>query len=215
MSTFPTGGGGVGPAGAPGPSGAPANPPLSGAGSPSNSFGSDGDLYINTTNADIYQKTSGSWSVIMNMKGPTGLTGATGSTGSTGSVGATGSQGASGNFAILSAAFDGKTAAATKIGTTANAGLRFMPILCFIELLSVATLITACTLSVGSNTTADNNIVAAVLLTGLTSSNLSLPVALIANPSSVAPNTDVFVKVTIGATAGTFNLRCDLLGYYY
>lgn len=52
------------------------------------SGGSDGDYYLRTTNYDVYLKTSGTWSVLLNIKGATGATGSTGSTGSTGTAGA-------------------------------------------------------------------------------------------------------------------------------
>lgn len=63
----------------------------SGSGAPSNGLGEDDDYYLNTSNGDVYTKTSGSWnSPIMNLTGPQGPTG---STGATGSMGASGPQG--------------------------------------------------------------------------------------------------------------------------
>lgn len=44
----------------------------SGAGAPSNSLGDDGDFYLNTTNGDVYYKSSGTYSVVANIKGPPG-----------------------------------------------------------------------------------------------------------------------------------------------
>lgn len=47
-----------------------------GAGVPNNANGSDGDLYLNTTNQDVYKKISGSWgSAICNIKGVQGVSG--------------------------------------------------------------------------------------------------------------------------------------------
>ena len=63
----------------------------SGAGAPLSSLGVDTDLYLNTATGDVYQRASGSYSVITNIKGPTGSTGATGSTGLTGATGTAGS----------------------------------------------------------------------------------------------------------------------------
>jgi len=52
-----------------------------GAGVPSNSLGLDGDYYLNTTTGDVYKKASGSYSVVGNLRGPTGATGPSGSSG--------------------------------------------------------------------------------------------------------------------------------------
>src|SRR5215831_19172167 len=47
------------------------------AGAPSNGVGNNGDMYINSSNGDVYgPKTSGAWgAVACNIKGPTGATG--------------------------------------------------------------------------------------------------------------------------------------------
>jgi hypothetical protein len=39
------------------------------AGAPDNGDGVDGDLYLNTTNGDVYQKAAGTWGVIANISG--------------------------------------------------------------------------------------------------------------------------------------------------
>lgn len=44
----------------------------SGAGAPSPTVGDDGDLYLNTTNGDLYERADGAWTVSGNVKGPTG-----------------------------------------------------------------------------------------------------------------------------------------------
>lgn len=55
-----------------------------GSGVPDNSVGLNGDLYLRTTNGDVYQRASGTYSVVMNLKGPPGDDGAGGSGGSGG-----------------------------------------------------------------------------------------------------------------------------------
>ncbi len=45
----------------------------SGAGAPSNALGKDGDLYANTLTYDVYMRAGGTYSVIMNIKGQSGL----------------------------------------------------------------------------------------------------------------------------------------------
>jgi hypothetical protein len=47
-----------------------------GAGAPSGSLGSDFDLYLNTTNGDVYYKTGGAWAVVYSLAGSQWYTGA-------------------------------------------------------------------------------------------------------------------------------------------
>ena len=68
----------------------------SGSGAPSNAVGANGDFYFRTDTDDVYQKSSGSYSVVANIKGSTGAAGATGATGPTGAAGATGATGPAG-----------------------------------------------------------------------------------------------------------------------
>ena len=63
----------------------------SGSGAPSNGLGVDGDLYLRTDTSDVYLKTSGTYSIILNIKGATGATGSTGSAGTNGATWRTGS----------------------------------------------------------------------------------------------------------------------------
>lgn len=56
-------------------------------GAPSGAFGTDGDIYLNSTTSDLYKKSGGSWSLQANIKGNTGATGSTGATGATGAAG--------------------------------------------------------------------------------------------------------------------------------
>lgn len=55
-----------------------------GSGAPSSSLGNNNDYYLDTSNGDVYYKSSSAWAVICNIKGATGSTGATGATGATG-----------------------------------------------------------------------------------------------------------------------------------
>jgi hypothetical protein len=85
--------GATGAAGAAGAAGTPGTVWRNGSGVPSNSLGVDGDYYLRTSNGDVYQRSSGTYSVVGNIFGPTGATGATGATGPTGATGATGATG--------------------------------------------------------------------------------------------------------------------------
>lgn len=73
----------------------------SGAGVPSNSFGNDGDFYIDTTAHTLYgPKTAGSWGSPVSLVGPQGATGATGATGAQGPQGNAGTNGTNGADAV-------------------------------------------------------------------------------------------------------------------
>ena len=96
----------------------------SGSGAPTG--GSPGDMYLRTSNGDLYQNIAGTWTVLMNIMGPAGATGATGPAGPTGPAstvpgptGPTGPAGAAGPTGPAGA--DGATGPA---GPT-SAGLTF------------------------------------------------------------------------------------------
>jgi hypothetical protein len=57
-----------------------------GSGAPAGGLGADGDYYLDDDTGNVYAKAAGVWSVVANIKGPTGTTGATGATGDPGSV---------------------------------------------------------------------------------------------------------------------------------
>jgi hypothetical protein len=91
-----------GPRGATGES---SNTIRSGAAAPSNSTGSDGDFYIETTTNKIYgPKAAGAWPSGISLVGPTGAAGATGAIGATGPAGPAGSSSSTQLNTILSGA---------------------------------------------------------------------------------------------------------------
>jgi hypothetical protein len=49
-----------------------------GSGAPSNTLGSDGDLYLDTATSNVWQRASGTYSIIDNIKGAAGAAGAVG-----------------------------------------------------------------------------------------------------------------------------------------
>ncbi len=79
----------------PTPTGDPTHVPVwySGENTPSNSFGSNGDFYLNTANCYIYNKTGGNWIPLMCIKGDQGAPGAAGATGPAGPAGTAGPKG--------------------------------------------------------------------------------------------------------------------------
>ncbi len=81
--------GDTGDAGDPGQAGTDGATWLTGSGAPDNTLGKDGDLYLDTSTSDVYQKEDGTWTLITNIKGETGADGDTGDTGEAGTDGAT------------------------------------------------------------------------------------------------------------------------------
>jgi hypothetical protein len=78
----------AGPQGPQGPTGATgaASLWLSGAGAPAAGLGTVNDYYLNTTNSDVYSKSSGTWAVVGNIKGATGAAGTNGTNGTNGAL---------------------------------------------------------------------------------------------------------------------------------
>ena len=69
---------------------------LTGQGSPSNSLGKEGDIYIDTSSWDLWKKANAGWVKIGNLKGEKGEPGNTGQTGPEGPQGQQGEAGADG-----------------------------------------------------------------------------------------------------------------------
>lgn len=86
----------VGAQGATGPAGANGYNILQGSGAPLAGNGIDNDSYVNTSNGDVYKKSSGAWTLTGNIKGPQGIQGIQGPIGPTGNTGAIGATGATG-----------------------------------------------------------------------------------------------------------------------
>lgn len=59
----------------------------SGSGVPSDAVGNDGDLYIRTSNGNLYQRAAGVYAIISNIIGPSGTNGTNGTNGATGATG--------------------------------------------------------------------------------------------------------------------------------
>lgn len=58
-------------------SGAPGTKEYSGAGAPSTGLGVNGDHYINNSTGDYYEKQTGAWVILLNLKGPVSVTSVT------------------------------------------------------------------------------------------------------------------------------------------
>lgn len=86
----------TGTAGANGAAGANGYNILQGSGAPLAGNGIDNDSYINTSNGDVYKKSSGAWALTGNIKGPQGIQGNQGTQGIQGIQGTIGPQGPQG-----------------------------------------------------------------------------------------------------------------------
>jgi len=68
---------------------------LSGEGEPTADTGQPGDVYLDTTNGDLYENVNGTWTKDMNLRGPQGDQGPQGDTGEQGEQGPAGADGVS------------------------------------------------------------------------------------------------------------------------
>lgn len=101
--------------------------------------------------------------------------------------------------------------------TTLNGGeaqSRFVPMYAQVITDTVSGLVSVATISLGTNATDYNNVVAASAMTGLTSANLFMPITIASGASSIAHGTDLYVKVTVAAVGTTYKFRVILWGYY-
>lgn len=115
----------------------------------------------------------------------------------------------------MQATIDAKTIASTAIDTTETAR-RFYPLFATFEVVSASAVISVATLSIGTNATTYNNILAATAMTGLTSANAMMQsgTLLVVAGASIAPNTEIRVNVSVGYIATTANLKVLLHGFY-
>lgn len=106
---------------------------------------------------------------------------------------------------------NGLTQAATPIFTV-PAGKTFYPLRVLVEPTTVTGLITPSVVSVGTNATNYNNIMASNALTGLTGTNTISQIAADLGAIAVAAGTQVFARVITAATADAYTLRIILIG---
>lgn len=88
--------GSQGPIGNTGPAGTPGSVWINGTIAPTSGQGVNGDYYLDTVTGNTYAKSAGTWTLIGNIKGPTGATGSTGSQGIQGIQGPAGTNGSAG-----------------------------------------------------------------------------------------------------------------------
>lgn len=107
-----------------------------------------------------------------------------------------------------------KNTGSTGIYTTETGLGRFYPVAVLFEATNTASVSIVATISVGTNASSYNNILAASGLAGLTSNNAIITFPLTAAAVSVPASTAIVMNVTVGATATTMTVSCYLIGYY-
>lgn len=107
---------------------------------------------------------------------------------------------------------NGKTVAATKIGNTFAGGTKFYPSLVIVEVEAVTALTVLPTVSIGTNGATYNNICAAAPLTGLAAVGDTTRLAF-TNPIAALNGADVYLNISVGATATTLTLKAFVFGF--
>lgn len=105
----------------------------------------------------------------------------------------------------------------TTIFTTDASSGRFYPVSIVCECTSTSGFVVVASVSVGTNSTSFNNILAITALTGASAANLyavAAPTGIIAGGGSVAAGTAVVLKVTTAATATTYVIKAVIAGFY-
>lgn len=113
----------------------------------------------------------------------------------------------------IATGIDGTAIANTTMGTTENGTRRFYPTAAMLTLTGVAGFLAVATASIGISGPNYTDILAAVALTGMSSLNNLIRSALLSGVS-VAPNTPIVLRISVGAAATTYTVRACLEGYY-
>ena len=107
-----------------------------------------------------------------------------------------------------------KNVGTTKIFTTPNEGLNFYPLFARIFVEDAQTVIVAPIITIGTNSSTYDNILASFTLTELTVTNNFLNLIIDNAITFVSPNTDVFFRIGVAATATTLILAAEIYGDY-
>mgnify|MGYP001562302960 CR=1 FL=1 len=103
---------------------------------------------------------------------------------------------------------------ATLIGTTENGTQKFYTLHILVSVRTANTILAVATCSIGTNGATYNNILPATALTGLTAANMYLRSEILTATGSVNANTEIYVNITVAATATAKQIDLHLLGYY-
>lgn len=120
----------------------------------------------------------------------------------------------SNEFVVFSrGGINAKTVASTVIDTTEDGTRRFVPVMVTVESTASNTVTGGIIASVGTNSATYNNILASKTFDPFTTNQLDC-VQCSGLLSSVAPNTDIRINITTGATGTSETMRVDIIGYY-
>ena len=100
------------------------------------------------------------------------------------------------------------------VDVTENGTQKFYPLFVTFSIRSANNITVAPTFSVGTNATSYNNIVPTSLLTGLTTVDKMTKIDINSATGVVAPNTTIYAKVSVSASATTCLVDVHLFGYY-
>ena len=103
---------------------------------------------------------------------------------------------------------------ATLLFTTENGTRRFYVRELFVEVTAATVPLGAANVSFGTNAASYDNVKAAGVLTGLLDVNSVLPIPLTLVNQSIAPNTPVYINVTVGASADAQQGKVICRGFY-
>lgn len=115
---------------------------------------------------------------------------------------------------------DVTTAATTTLFTTRDGGQRFFPLKIILETTSLTGFTSGGAFDIGTNSTSYNNIYENVpgplaVVNGYEVSAISSTTPASGNDlSSIPPNTDVKLKVTLAASATEWKVKLTIIGYY-
>lgn len=107
---------------------------------------------------------------------------------------------------------DAKVSGPVLLGTVPTGSKIIVPFWAGVSIDTIAGLTTAPTISIGTNSAAYDNMVAATLLTGLLQGRVA-PVVFKAQYPVLTPNTQVFLNISVGAVATTYKIIIGLMGF--
>lgn len=96
---------------------------LTGAGAPGSRAARDGDWYLDTASQDVWTRTAGAWTLVVNLRGATGAPGARGADGPAGATGSSGTNGTNGTNGSAGAPGADGTSWLTGAGAPSSGGV--------------------------------------------------------------------------------------------
>jgi hypothetical protein len=127
---------------------------------------------------------------------------------------AVGNDGNISQVGIASPSMNFKNTGATLLMTTENGTRSFHVTGVTIQSVAASAITIAATMSIGTNSSFYNNIVASTLLTGLTAVSTDYPVSLITAIGAIPANTGIYANVGTAATGTSQTGNIVILGYY-